>query len=539
MSQVKVEKGQVIARAKDKVQAWNLILEGSVTQKQDFAQISLGKNAIVGILESDWFVCDYIAEEDCVLEVIPYENADQLKRLLINQPEYRQIFLHAAIEQRHQMLNLYFQVQMKAGKFYSFVRSVYSRYQKLCEDYQLEPLHFSCMESFAALEMQHKTEQWEVNQSISFVKRYMNEYLSLMEKDDSMTVGAIMEAAAQMRRCMLGVGEMVQYGNDYKGIMLSENENDLFHLLFDLAIRASRKGMDVEPIKKEIFYLTGYIRKLGVWPQELVKRRTEQYEAYDFEDTSGEYVPQQELDVTREDCLEYILNYAGLSEEISGHIREKFQAFAKLNDRTSAEPESYQLRKELTPLFFQLYEEVFFHAVKNESSAAPVIQMFLNFGFVDVSLTGEEQTRALRDLTARLSRFSSEHVYTVYQWLKSIYEGKKEPSQRAAFMDGKDIFPEKMDREEKVRFEIQNMFAAADQAAYGKTTAFCPILNDYDLINSLDNMAVTVERIEEKMNQLRKLDYTLFYRGTAKEILPDIILMPNVGIKALMWQEFM
>ena len=159
MSQVKVEKGQVIARAKDKVQAWNLILEGSVTQKQDFAQISLGKNAIVGILESDWFVCDYIAEEDCVLEVIPYENADQLKRLLINQPEYRQIFLHAAIEQRHQMLNLYFQVQMKTGKFYSFVRSVYSRYQKLCEDYQLEPLYFSRMESFGALDMRHRTEQ--------------------------------------------------------------------------------------------------------------------------------------------------------------------------------------------------------------------------------------------------------------------------------------------------------------------------------------------------------------------------------------------
>ena len=549
------------------MQAWNLILEGSVRQKQDFASISLGKNAIVGILESDWFVCDYIAEEDSVLEVIPYENAEQLKQFLIQKPEYREIFLHAVMEQRHQMLSLYFKLQVRISKFYSFVLSVYSNYQKLCSDYKLDPLSFSCMESFAALELQHKTEQWEVNQSISLVKKHINAYLSLMGQDDSLTVGAIMEAAAQMRRCMLGIGEMVQYANDNWGIMLAENGNDLFHLLFDLGIRAGRRGLDVEPVKKEIFYLTGYIKKLKSVPEDLLKKRTAQYEAYDFGSMSGEFTSRQELDITKEDCLEYILDYAELPRESKESIKEAIQAFGALGDRTSADADAYKLRKQVTPLFFRLYEKVFFNAVKNERSITPIIEMFLNFGFVDVSLTGEEQSKALYDLTARLNRFSSEHVYTIYQWLKSIYEGKKEPSKNDFDQDYKgwlleqkkngDLTQEQVQQlqdnlEEKARFELQNMFASADKVTYGKITTFCPILNDYDLINSLDKMAVTVERLEGELNKLRKVDYQLFYRevdfaGPGKdilnheqmnqEILPDIILMPNAGTKAMMWQE--
>ena len=39
-------------------------------------------------------------------------------------------------------------------------------------------------------------------------------------------------------------------------------------------------------------------------------------------------------------------------------------------------------------------------------------------------------------------------------------------------------------RELKVKFEIQNMFTSGNRATYGKLSTFCPILGEYDLINS-------------------------------------------------------
>ena len=108
------------------------------------------------------------------------------------------------------------------------------------------------------------------------------------------------------------------------------------------------------------------------------------------------------------------------------------------------------------------------------------------------------------------------------------------------------------DQKEKVRFEVMNMFSSANRITYGKITTFCPILCEYDLINTLDKMAVTVERLEDELNKIRKIDFSAFYREVnftnaandilshemlMKEVLPDVILMPNAGTRAMMWQE--
>ena len=43
-----------------------------------------------------------------------------------------------------------------------------------------------------------------------------------------------------------------------------------------------------------------------------------------------------------------------------------------------------------------------------------------------------------------------------------------------------------------------------------KLTTFCPILGEYDLINSVEKMLVTAERLEEVINQIRKIDFSVF-----------------------------
>ena len=87
-----------------------------------------------------------------------------------------------------------------------------------------------------------------------------------MVKDDNLCVGVIMEASAQMHRAMLGIKEMVTYLSSHKEILLSETENDIFHLYFDLAVRCGKRQLELAPVEKEVEFLTGFIPSCTMRP---------------------------------------------------------------------------------------------------------------------------------------------------------------------------------------------------------------------------------------------------------------------------------
>lgn len=566
MEVLKIQKGQRIAKRKDKVKEWYLIQEGSAVQKLGFAEIVLEANAIVGIFENDWYICDYFAAEDTTVTVIPCKNAEDLKNILASDGRYRIVFVRTAIEQRHRIFVLYSQLQKRTSQFHAFVQTVYNDYKTFCNNSQLDEQSFPQMDYFNMLEMKHKAEAWEVNNSVSLIKNALKEYIQLMIRDDSLCVGVIMEASAQMHRAMLGIGEMVKYLIYHRELLLAESENDIFHLYFDLAVRFSKRQLDITPLKQEISFLTEFMRKLQVYNPALIDTRVKQYEEYDFASASSAQFAKG-IDVVKEDCLKHILDYAQLSPDESKAFVELVEAYRSLPDMTSTDTEAYKLRKQIAPVFYDIYYKVFQKTVKDEDGASPIIEMFLNFGFMDARMAGEENTKALYDLTGRLRQFKSERVYTVYRWLKSIYKGKNEPSKNEFELDYPSYLLEQRrngeltedqvkkmrdDQNEKVRFEIKNMISSANRITYGKITTFCPILCEFDLINSINKMSVTVERLEEELNKVRKIDFTAFYREVnfqnkdvdllnhemiMQEVLPDIILMPNAGTKAMMWQE--
>lgn len=575
MEILKVQAKQLIAKKKDKVKEWYLVQEGTVIQKFDFADVTLGKNSIIGILASDSFPCDYIAQTDVTLAVFKCENYEDLKRILSNQEKLRSIFLKTALEQRHQMLCLYAELQIKTRQFHAFVESIYNEYKTDCGQMKLEEQVFNRMEHFMPLDMKHKAENWEINNSISLMKNHMVEYIRLMEKDDSLCIGAIMEASAQMRRVTLGIGEMISYLLYNKDILLAESENDIFHLFFDLAMRAGAKNYDVEIIKKKINLIIEFLKKLKLYDEKLLLYRISEYTNYDFDGTGLEEFAtigldnaEPELPESREniDYLAHILSFAGKNEEEIEKIRKKVEEFRDLPDMFSTEQEAYQIRRQLIPMFYDAYHRAFLHVVKDGVEPTPIVKMFLNFGFMDPQLVGEENVNTLYDLTEHLDMCNSEHVYTIFNWLKAVYNGEKEPSKNEFDLDWPayvadlrktgavqqaDVPVLLKNQEAKLKFEVQNMFTVGNRITYGKITTFCPLLGEYDLINSIDKMLVTVEKLEEAINAIRKVDYSVFYRDgmfsdpardinretIKKEVLPDIILMPNAGTKAMMWQE--
>lgn len=571
MELVKFQRGQTIAKRNDMVQHWYLVQDGTVIQRFEVSEVKLGKNAIIGILEKDMYLCDYIAEDDVVLAEFVCDGATDLTNLLNGQAKLRNIFLRAALEQRQQTLKLYADLDNKARQFHMFAETVFNDYKTLCLKYKVEQLSFLRMELFHPLEMQHKAEEWEVNNSVSIVKNYLQDYLQLMEKDDSMTVGVIMEASFQMHRFAQGIWEMENYLAYNKDILLNDMQSDLFQLFFDLAIKMKLKKFDIEPADKEIQLIAKVAEKLGVYNPRMILRRVKEFKEYNFEHVGEEnatdsMVVRKEMDILTEDCLGHILEYAGYNDDEVLNICNHIHAYQNLPDMFSMDKEVYELRKKLTVMFYEIYYKVFMHAIQDESTLTPVLEMFLNFGFMDLSFVGEEHAKQLYDTVAHMDICRSEHIYTIYEWLKAIYHGEKETSKNDLEMDYHVYLADLVksgklnqqqyevlqnNRAKMVEFEIKNMFASANKMTCGRITIFCPMLCKQDLINSVEKMLVTAERLEMALNEVRKVDYSIFYREVMfsdvekgincerimKEILPDIILMPNAGSKTAMWQE--
>lgn len=567
MEIIKVPKGQAIAGKSEKVKYWYLVQEGTVLQRFDFSEVPLGKNSIIGIGERDISLCDYVAGEDVVLAQFVCENTEELKQILSGQERIRNIFLRAAMEQRNALLTLYSDLNNRSRQFHMFVETVYNDYKNLCGKYRIEERMFSAMEHFNPLIIQHKAEEWEVGNSASIMK-YIQEYLQLMEKDENLTIGAIKEAAAQMQRFMLGIQEMESYLNYNKDLLIGEEQTDLFRLYFDLAIAMYEKKYKLDVISEKIQLIVKLAERLDIYNPRMINRKLREFQEYDYtgEAAAGTVMVQKEQDILNEDCLGHILEFAGYEDEEADGITQLVVQYRNLADPQSTDDEVRALRRKITLQYYDMYERVFFRAIRDENQLTPVLKMFLNFGFVDMELLGEEYAKDLYDLAAHLDICHSQRVYTIYEWLKKIYRGEKEPSKNefdlnyeAYLMEesrnGK-LKPEQVKEyyqnpKMRVSFEIRNMFMSVNRLTYGRISTFCPLLRKDDLLNSLDRMLLTAEKLEQSLNEIRKIDYSVFYQEVSfsdpdnginnerimKEILPDIILMPNAGTRVMMWQE--
>lgn len=572
MTTIRVQKNQVIAKQKEKVKKWYIVVEGAVIQRNSYARIVLGKDSVIGISESDRYLCDYIAGADCVLQSFPYESTEDLKAAIHGQASIRSTLLRAALLQRQMLLKTYAGFQNLVRQFHSFVEDQYTDYTAFCAQYHYEGQGFTRIDNFKPLEMEHRAENWEISNSVSLTQGYLEEYLRLMQKDDNLCIGAIMEASRQTRRVTQGIIEMVEYLRYNKDILLSESKNDIFALYFELLLQSKMKNYDVKALRDNMERMSEVIRKLSIYDDKLVTERLAEYQKLDFSAPGEGYATPEDDDWDEEgegsgeDCLVHILTYAGFEEKQIEETRELIQKYQALPDILSTDSEAHGLRKRLTHVFYDAYLKAFMRAMKDKGDITPIVEMFLNFGFMDVQMAGEENANMLYDLTEHLDVCRSAHVYTIYDWLKSIYEGRNQPSKNEFDMDypayladmrkNGNITVEQQkkymtSRELKVKFEIQNMFMSGNRATYGKISTFCPILGEYDLINSIDKMLVTAQKLEEAIDKIREIDYSVFYREVQfsdpdkginreiimKEVMPDIILMPNAGTRAMMWQE--
>ena len=263
--------------------------------------------------------------------------------------------------------------------------------------------------------------------------------------------------------------------------------------------------------------------------------------------------------------FEYILDYSGfIGDEKTEYIKE-FTAYAKTFTTFRHDKAVDNLRKQINNEYYVIYKKCFFRAV-NDRNLPDTIKLFLNFGYMDGAFLSDDMIDGIYDISCRPELTGSANVFTIFNWLKAVYRGDREPSKNEFDLDFEGYLKEEykngnikeddIDRllknpEERAGFEIDNMFKTVNRLTYGAISSFNAIMSDMDMETDPMKLLVTARKLQTAFNRIKSIDFSAYYRPLysyplqgnlsheiiVKEILPDVILMPNVGTKCMMWQE--
>lgn len=573
METVKVSKGRHFLKRGEKIKGLFVILQGSVRAVSKNDEIDMEAGSIVGLMESisKVYLCDYVANTDCVLYAYPYRSTEDYKKIFAADEKYVAVFTMGAMRQTSTMLKRYDAFLKGAQNYYVTLMDYYGEYENLCNDYQLPIQPFKQLTSMPPVVLEEPIEGWTMEyygKMATFSLKHMDQFLA---RDYEVGIGEIQNAVCWMVKSLSLIEKLKDYLNIHKEHMLSANEEDLFQMYFELARKAAGTGVDLEPIFEKISEIMEFCRGSHLFPEKLMDARFQQYESYDFYeevelgDTDVWVDESQEEYEAGKDYLEQILIYSEYETAKAEDFRKNLQEYKNLPDRLATTDDVRKLRRQITQGFFDIYELAFYRTLR-KGKVPVAVKMFLNFGFMDEELAGEDNTHSIFDLVAKLNVFKADNVFTIYEWLMSIYRGENEPSRNEFDMDymsylneqkktgkitAEDVKEMADDTQEKVDFEMKNMFVSTNRATYGKISTYCPILCEDDIIGTVEKMMVTAEKVNSALDGIRKIDFSLFYREVGysdpehdlnleqiqKEVLPNIILMPNAGSRAMMWQE--
>ncbi len=580
MGTVQYKKGDIIAKAGDKMKVIGLIADGSVTQKTINDSIHLEKGHMIGLAGCNELVypADYIANEDTMIVEYSYKIPEELAKLFDKSLDYGSVFILSALKQANLLLNRHLKIKELTRDYYNLVVTTYRDYRYLCSKYSLPEYELQRMEFLTQISKDDSLPEWKERYYKKFTEFGLDDLKDLFKNTD-LCLGTIEEAGAFMANLIRRTGEYISYLEKTKSILFVDKKNDLFQLMFDLENRAAFVSNEREEIEDKMDEMIEFIESSGLYDNELVEKRISEYRNHEFAvagESGNAPEPEEETTVWGEEeeaddygeqipCIDQILLFADFEVEHINEFKEKLKAFQELPDRTATDGDARTLRKWLTAEFYRTYKIVA-QKVLTQGLNSPIINMFLNFGFMDVSFAGgEENAQNLMELLDRLFMCTTENVYTFFNWIQSIYNGEREPSINELDLDFNKFVKEAVrtgeipaDREKsfrentwnKVEFEIDNVFHSCGRITSGSIITFMPILSDDDLTNIPANMLVDYNKLKEAIDAVRAIDYSLFYREVMfsdeahgipreyinQEILPDIILLPNVGSKGILWQ---
>lgn len=566
MAGITLEKGKAIYTYGQPMTALHLITNGKVRVDYPGGFYLLNKGDIIGICEicSEIHFLSYTVQEDATLLTYPLSSVNVLSDLMQKNADVARFFLLSACRQINTLQNRLALSEVTCSGLYRNLMDDYEKYRTLCERYLLKPRSLDGLDNQTAYLEEAPAEFWLNGYYLGLAHIYAGEHFKEFIKESSVSMGVLHRGSLDFQSIWTGLESRFLYQRQISAFYFNEGANDLFDFYSSLYYKLDASCEEKPGLLNDIRRMEEQFADKLVISSEQVANRVRQFND-NLNLTVGETEHSTNLSTELTGSLNIILDFAGQNLGVADSFRKHVLDYKQLPDKSSADDKVCALRRVLTDEFYVLYTAVFERTLEEENIPAPV-WMFLYFGYVDEELAGTENAETLRRMAANMSDTGEFGLYTFYHWLMAIFQGRKEPSRNEFDQDYTDFIHKQkltgnitetdlMELESnsmsKVNYELQNLFPSVNKMTFGRPASFCPLFVKENALKGLEAAYVNVTKMVKAIEQVRRVDFSAFYRtgldmdhidvmgktDIHSEYLPDIILLPNMGIRSVMWQE--
>lgn len=566
MAGITLEKGKAIYTYGQPMTALHLITSGKVRVDYPGGSYQLGKGGVIGICEicSEVHLLSYTTLENTTLFTYPLSSVNVLNDLLHRNADVARFFLLSACGQINILLNRCSVSEITCNDLYHGLVDDYEKYSSLCERYRITPRQLDGMKEVTAYLETEAEEPWLNDFYLGLTHIYSGEHFKDFIQESSVSLGVLQRGSMDFQQAWTQLDEQFRYQQQISALYFDETGNDLFDCYASLYYKLDPNDEDASALLGDIRRMAEQFKGKMAISDEQLASRMQQFDNKPSQ-TESKLEDNSTLPTELVGSLNTILEFAGNNLEVSDAFRKHVAAYKMLSDKISMEDSACALRRSLTNEFYVLYTAIFEQTLHTEDIPLAV-WMFLYFGYVDEELAGTDNAITLYNIASNITDTGSLGLYTFYHWLMAIFEGKKEPSRNEFDQDytdfihkqklngnitEKDLMTLESNSMAKVNYELQNMFPSVNKITYGRITTFCPLFTAQSALKNLDSTYVTASKAAKVLEQIRSVDYSAFYRpGLDMEHMdvmgkieihtecpPDIILLPNAGIRGALWQE--
>jgi hypothetical protein len=612
---IQVMRGEYFYREDDDAQEFFILLKGKATY--DFANSFIeGENSsgelalpmytngsILGIAElfsGEKRLYSLIAAEDC--ECLPVFIGDNsIEALFLARPNYSPLLAQAAIYQS----NSFFKFSQSLARDYHALRTlalgstIYFWHLKKMIGLRFMPtgnIFAIGKDLFHAMELTGKiSPNLSFNDCLYHTALAMNEEINLpceikgnmdylvsldqipseilksfLSSDPYIALHNSLPAAELLNFSLTSIKTIISETKTTFNFLVKSDEGTLFSSLLLACKEISNNAGNNSPFVEMLEMLKQKTKEIHQhWLSEYAIVMS--YEAKLF-DTALEAVKVSKLDVSASDIvvpeelknsLFRLLQYADLPYATADKLRTAVEAFRDLTDKNSSEKTVADIRLDIVTTYFDLYKAIVTKAIK-ENNKNPLIELFLNYGFIDENLVSPESMINLLS-TERSDIGGICNFYSLPSWMEAIYRMEKAPSINEYEQDYFEVFRQMKKRgevsdkdlpaysgnqEARLNFELDNFCRSAIKTCHGKLPVYVPILYEEVFQRDVSRCHVTAGKVNSAVMKVLDVDFSLFHRDVfyrneklgidsemvMKAIAPDLIMVPVCGGRAAAWQ---
>lgn len=571
-----IAKGVTIYNEGEPVESICLVLKGRVLIEKRGVRLIVGSGNFLGVsdLEEGTYGVSYTAYDNTVVFPFKARESEEIENIVAINKEYGSLMVASLSKYIKELKDVQKSLLNGANALYTFLKVKYDMYREVCKEngYAVKANeNLEAMELFAA---SHMIDIKKLNYYVQCADTPIDVQKAFY-RNSTICLYHIEEQVELVREIISECVEIAEYYDALRKELYSIGRDNLFRLVSGILIQLRQNG------KKKTLHLQDcldeIIEQLNQTEDILLNKAgiVLDINRDDLEDTyfkvlsggsAAEAEPMSMVDqVARlENSMDRIIGYGELEEEQAVRLRDLMDKFYHMKDKTAADDSSRSLRREISSIYYILYEKVFFHAIKDKECPIAV-ELFLKYGVFDERLLTKEELIELVNLE-QAEKGTLCQVYNMKEWLTRIYEGKCLPSKSEFDQDFEEYLRELKKTKEiteeeakarikdpvlRVQYEIRNMFTYNNRIVSGQITSFVPFLYEGSMMGGPASCYLTAKKINEAIERLREIDYSVFCREAfyenpqagikreyvIKEVFPDIILMPIGGSNGVMWQE--